>query len=277
MRLLLAWLVLTASAAAQPVLTAVHTLADHHTIRWTAERDPLRKIVGVCLIAPGAPLPSLTCATSSPVNEPRTGRRYFYGVTLFRDLEENLYLAACADLTRTTRCNDLKAGQTFSAEVEDQTIRIVVDQEQVPLRVLEFRPKPRSIDSPTPGTPSQVKPSTGAPSVVSWSKVPPSSGAPSGVQPSDASVTSGAPSQVPISEVSTAVAAPTSGRLTLYCATPRAQVFIDGKPVGTAPLEIPVIPGRHAVQVKAEGRGEWSRTVVIPPGGAVKVTADLGR
>lgn len=277
MRLFSAWLLLTASAAAQPVLTAVYTLADHHTTRWTADRDPLRKIAGVCLIAPGTPAPTLTCATSSPAAEPRTGRRYFYGVTLFRDLEENLYLAACADLTRLTRCNDLKAGQTFSAEVEDQTIRIVVDQEQVPLRILEFRSKPRTIDSPTLGTPSQVKASAGAPSVVSWSKASLSTGAPSQVWPSAAPVTSGAPSQVPISDVSTAVAAPTAGRLTLYCSTPRAQVFIDGKPVGTAPLEIPVIPGRHTVWVQADGRGQWSRTVVVPPGGSVKVTAELGR
>lgn len=277
MRLVLAWFLAAAAAAAQPVLTAVYTLADHHTTRWTAERDPLRKIAGVCRITtPAVPAFTLACV-GPPVWDPRTGRRYFYGVTLFRDLEENLYLAACAATTRNDRCNDLKAGQTFSAEVEEQTIRVVVDDEQLPLRILEFRPKPKTIDSPTPGTPSQVKPTSGAPSVVSWSKAPPSNGAPSQVQPSKVTVTSGAPSQVPISEVSVAVAAPTAGRLTVYCATAEARVSIDGKAAGPAPLEIAVIPGRHSVRVEAPGGREWNRTVVVPPGGQVKITAELPR
>jgi hypothetical protein len=260
----------------QAALTAVYTLADHHTMRWTTDQDPVRKIAGVCRIVSGAAVPTLACA-GPPASDPRTGRRYLYSVALLRDLEENLYLAACAATTRQERCNDLRAGQTFSAELEEQTVRVVIDQEQLALRVLERRPKPVTIDSPTKGTPSQVKPSAGAPSPVSWSRPPPSSGTPSQVRPSEVSVAAGAPSRVSISEVSVAADAPTSGRLILYCDHPQARVFVDGKLAGTAPLEAPVVPGRHLVRVSAPGRPEWSRTVVIPPGGSVKVTAEPAR
>lgn len=260
----------------QAALTAVYTLADHHTMRWTTDQDPVRKIAGVCRIVSGTTVPALACA-GSPVSESRAGRRYFYSVVLLRDLEENLYLAACAGATRQERCNDLRAGQTFSAELEEQTIRVVIDQEQLALRVLEHRPKPVSIDSPTEGTPSQVRPAPGTPSLVSWSRPPPSSATASQVRPSEAPVSAGAPSRVSVSEVSVAVAAPTSGRLILYCDHPQARVFVDGKLVGTAPLETPVLPGRHLVRVTAPGQREWSRTVVIPPGGSVKFTAELGR
>jgi hypothetical protein len=274
-RLLPALLAATGSAVAQPVLTAVYTLADHHTVRWTSDRDPVRKIAGVCQIVPAAPASFTLVCAAPPVSDPRAGRRHYYGVVLFRDLEENLYVAACAAATRDTRCNDLKAGQTFPAETEDQTIRVVIDQEQLSLRILEFRPKPTSIDSPTPGTPSQVKPSPGAPSAPSWSNLPPSSGTPSQVEPSRVSIASGAPSKVSISEVSIAVGPPNSGKLNLYCAAPQARVFIDGKLAGPAPLEIPVIPGRHTVQVRAPGLADWTRVVVVPAGGLLKVTAEL--
>jgi len=274
-RLTLAWILASAPAVAQPVLTAVYSLATHQTTRWTTERDPLAKIAGACRIAPGSPLPSVMC--TAPPREPRLGGRYYYSVVLFRDLEENLYLTACAAPSRDTRCNELQPGQTFSAELEEQTVRIVVDQEQLPLRLLESRPKPRTIDSPTEGTPSQVRPTPGTPSVVSWSRIPPAAGSPSQVTPSAASVTVGAPSQAPVSEVSTAVAAPTSSRLILYCATPEARVFVDGKLAGTAPIELPVLPGRHTISVRAPSFREWSRTVVIAPGGSVKVSANLER
>ena len=108
--------------------TAVYTLADHHTTRWTGERDPLTKIAGVCRITSGAGTETLTCSRP-PVSEPRTGRRHFYSVVLFRDLEETLYMAACSDLLRESLCDLLRAGQTFSAEVEEQTIRVVIRDE----------------------------------------------------------------------------------------------------------------------------------------------------
>ncbi len=258
----------------EPVLTAVYTLADHHTSRWTSERDPLVKIAGVCQVIPGGAIYTLSCS-APPVAEPRSGRRQFYSVVLFRDLNENLYLAACSATARESTCSLLKAGETFSAEVDDRTIRVVIRDEQLPLRILERRPKPVEIDSPTPGAPSNVRPSAGAPSAVPWSRASESRGAPSDVRTSEVSASAGAPSAVTPSEVSTAVASPTSARLYVYCNTSAAQVYIDDQLLGHPPLEAPVVPGRHTVRVQAPGRADWVRRLDVPAGKVTKITADL--
>ena len=261
---------------AGPFPTAVYTLADHHTTRWTSERDPLAKIAGVCQIVPGPPLYTLACS-APPVSEPRTGRRHFYSVVLFRDLEENLYLAACASDARNDRCGDLKAGQTFSAEVEERVIRIVIGDVQLPLRILGMRPRPTSIDSPTRGTPSQVRFSAGAPSLVPYSKVSESRGTPSNVRPSEVSTAAAAPSLAPPSEVSTAAASPAGARLYVYCSAGAARVYVDNQLIGPAPIDVPLIPGRHTVRVQAPGFRVWVRTIEIPGGRTTKLTAELQR
>lgn len=280
MRRILVALLLVCPALAQdsrpgPTLTAVHTLADHHTIRWTSERDPLVKIAGVCRITPGQSAYTLAC-TGPPVSEPRSGRRYLYSIVLFRDLEQNHYLAACSETSRNTPCDDLKAGQTFSAEVEDRTLRIVIHGEQLPLRILEFRPHVPT-DSLTRGTPSQVRPAPGAPSDVSWSKASVTRGSPSDARPSQVSVSDGAPSAAQPSEASTAVASSTSARLHVYCPIGSAQVYVDGQLIGHPPVDVPVAPGRHSVLVRVVGRPDWFRRVEVVGGKITRVAADLRR
>ncbi len=257
-------------------LTAVYTLADHHTARWSTEPDPLKKIDGVCRIVPGGALFTLSCA-AGPAIEPRVGQRQFYSVALFRDLEENLYMAACNATTRNTRCDDVRAGQTFSAEVEDRTIRVVVRGEQLPMRILESRPRPKDIDSPTPGTPSQVKPTPGTPSNPSWSQPPVTRGTPSDVRPSDVSAAAAPASTVAPSEVSNATASPTGARLHVNCSNGAARVFVDEQSIGAPPAEIPVRPGSHVVTVRAPGYRDWVRRVDAAAGRTTTVTADLSR
>lgn len=272
----LAVLLAAASAArAQPAQTAVYTLADHHTTRFTEDRDPLAKMAGACRIGPGDPLPTLACGP--PPAGRRIGGRHFYAFALFRDLEENLYLAACSATARDTPCSLIRAGQTFTAEVDDTQIRIVIAGAQLPLRIMEARPRPISIDSPTRGAPSAVRAASGAPSSPSWSKVSESRGAPSDVAPSAAPESAGAPTRLSRSEVSTAASSPTAGRLYLYCPAATARVWVDGRWVGPPPLEIPVIPGRHSVLVRAAGFKDWSQTVQVPAGGSVRLTAELER
>ena len=257
------------------VPTAVYTAAEHHTTRW-AEDNPIAKIAGACRITSATPPYAVACSSPAP-SEPRTGRRYFYSVVLFRNLEETLYLAACANTSRESTCGDLGSGQTFSAEVEEGTIRIIARDEQLPLRILERRPKPVTVDSPTRGIPSQVRLSAGAPSAVPYSKVSESRGSPSQTLPSEVSVSSGAPSIAPPSETSVPVASPTGARLYLYCAVGSARVYVDNQWLGSPPIEAPLLPGRHAIAVRAEGFREWSRTVNIPAGGVTKLTAELRR
>ena len=268
---------LAQDARADPRLTAVYTLADHHTTRWTSEKDPITKIAGVCRMVSGQTAYTLACLIP-PVSEPRTGQRHYYSIAVFRDLDENHYLAACSAASRNASCDDLRAGQTFSAEVEDQTIRIVIHGEQLPLRILEFRPRlPVTTDSPTRGTPSNTRLSPGAPSKVPYSNAPHARGAPSDARPSQVSDAAGAPSPVPPSDVSTAVSSPTSARLYISCSNASARIYVDGQLIGPPPADVPLTPGRHTVSVRAAGVPEWVRRVEVPAGRTTRITAELRR
>jgi hypothetical protein len=258
------------------LLTAVYVIADHHTTRRTAERDPLTKIAGVCQLTERYPLDTLACA-APPVTEERTGRRYYYTVALLRDLDETVYLTACASLRRESTCSELQAGQTFSAEALDNEIRLVAEGQHLPLRILEKRPKPRTISSPTEGTPSRVRFSEGSPSDVPYSDVPVSRGAPSNVRPSEVSVTTGAPSSAPPSRVSSSVVSPGASRLYLEASAGPAEVYLDGQWVGYAPLNVPLLPGRHTIRVHVSGFEDWVQTIRLPPGETTRVRAELRR
>ncbi len=256
-----------------PKLTAVYTVADQRISRWTNEKDPLAKIKGVCDTGTGEPPRSVFCAPPL-VSEPRTGRRHYYSIALFRDLDENHYLAACASAYRNTSCEELRAGQTFSAEVEDRTIRIVIHDEQLPLRILQFRPHPVTT---TQGTPSQARPTPGAPSVPSWSRASETRGTPSEVRPSDVSAAAGPPSSVEPSDVSIALPSSTGARLYVNSSTGSARIYVDGHLIGPPPVDVPVVPGRHTVTVRAQGFPEWTRRIETPAGKITRLTAELRR
>jgi hypothetical protein len=259
-----------------PLLTAVYTIADLHPIRRTNERDPVTKIAGLCQIVPGLPLASLSC-TSDPLREDRTGRRYYYSIVLLRDLHEELYLAACSSPLRDSICGELRAGQTFPAEVEGGAIRLVTAGQQLSLRILEHRAPPVDIDSPTAGTPSQVKPTAGTPSNVPYSNVRDSLGTPSNVLPSEASLTTGAASTLPLSEPSSALVSPGASRLYLEASAAPAGVYIDNQWLGYAPQVLPLVPGPHTVRVEAKGFPAWAQTIRLGPGETLRLRADLGR
>jgi hypothetical protein len=260
-----------------PLLTAVYTIADLHPIRRTTERDPVTKIAGLCQIVPGLPLASLSC-TSDPLREDRTGRRYYYSVVLLRDLHEELYLAACSSLLRESICGELRAGQTFPAEVEGGVIRLVTAGQQLSLRILEHRGPPVDIDSPTAGTPSQVKPTAGTPSNVPYSNIPETAGTPSNIVPSAASLTTGSASSLPLSEPSSSLGSPNgASRLYLEASASPAGVYIDNQWVGYAPQMLPLVPGQHTIRVEAKGVPAWAQTIRLGPGETLRLRADLGR
>jgi hypothetical protein len=259
-----------------PLPTAVHSIADFHTSRWTAETDPLASLTGVCRITPTGESVTLRCAPP-PSREAKTSRQYNYTFVLFQDLEQTLYLTACVRLTAQDPCGGLTTGQTFSAEVQDRTLRIVYAGRQYPLRILERRPRARRIDSPARGTPSGARPSTGTPSRVPYSQVQATLGTPSSIRPSEAPASDGAPSQVVPSDVRPSAASPTSARLHLRCAVGSAQVFVDNQLVGTGTVEVPLLPGRHTVVVRARGYRPWTQTVQLQPGGIARLTAELRR
>ena len=68
------------------------------------------------------------------------------------------------------------------------------------------------------------------------------------------------------------------GALTVISRPAGAKVFLDGKLIGTTPLQLPgVDPGVRAVRLELDGYRRWSSSVRIAPSAVNRVTASLER
>lgn len=66
--------------------------------------------------------------------------------------------------------------------------------------------------------------------------------------------------------------------LTVISRPAGAKVFLDGKLIGTTPLQMPdVEPGVRAVRLELDGYRRWSSSVRIAPSGVNRITASLER
>jgi hypothetical protein len=66
------------------------------------------------------------------------------------------------------------------------------------------------------------------------------------------------------------------GALTVESRPPGASVFVDGKLVGTTPIQLPSVnAGEHAVRLEREGYRRWSSSVRVVAGEQNRVTASL--
>jgi tetratricopeptide (TPR) repeat protein len=66
------------------------------------------------------------------------------------------------------------------------------------------------------------------------------------------------------------------GRLSLYASVDGSSVRVDGRQVGTTPLQpstLLVNPGQHTVEVEHEGYATWRGAAAVPVGGEVKLQA----
>jgi len=52
-----------------------------------------------------------------------------------------------------------------------------------------------------------------------------------------------------------------------------AEVFIDGSFVGNAPAQLKLSPGKHKVDVKAEGHEDWTREIQVLAGSDLNLKA----
>ena len=69
-----------------------------------------------------------------------------------------------------------------------------------------------------------------------------------------------------------------AGALTVDSRPTGAQVFLDGKLVGTTPLSLPqVAAGEHAVRLEHDGYRRWSSSIRVGGGQRQRVTASLER
>ncbi|HEU4787182.1 MAG TPA: PEGA domain-containing protein, partial [Gemmatimonadaceae bacterium] len=57
-----------------------------------------------------------------------------------------------------------------------------------------------------------------------------------------------------------------------------AKVFVDGKPMGETPMQIPEIrAGAHAVRFELAGHRPWSTSATVVAGQIARVTGSLER
>ena len=78
--------------------------------------------------------------------------------------------------------------------------------------------------------------------------------------------------------VSPAEAATGSSRLSVRSEPAKADVLLDGKPIGRTPLTLAAAPeGTHEVSVRAEGYQTWRTEVDFPPGKSTDIEVHLAR
>jgi hypothetical protein len=69
-----------------------------------------------------------------------------------------------------------------------------------------------------------------------------------------------------------------SGVLIVDSRPPGAKVFLNGREVGSTPLELPAVPaGEHALHLELEGYRRWATAVRIVPAERNRVAASLDR
>lgn len=223
-------------------------------------------------------------------------------LALFRDLDEGIYLAGCPSLKQleeieerskkqanrdprgqpgnaagaaageqqkqsaeATRrdCGDLAPGQTFSLEVEDRDLRIVIRGRQLPFTIFGFRPKDKPI-----GTYDEPPIPTDAPRIGPVPRV-----TENGVQHIES----------PLWHLPTAKAIASSVRLTggageplgtgrfvVSCAMP-TPIYVDKAYFGVCPIEMPLIAGPHTLSAKHRDGREWTREFRVGRGQTVNL------
>lgn len=66
------------------------------------------------------------------------------------------------------------------------------------------------------------------------------------------------------------------GTLSVAADQPQAEVFVDRKRVGTAPVRLKNLrAGSHLVWIESEGHRRWTRVVTVPAAKVTRVKADL--
>ncbi len=211
-------------------------------------------------------------------------------LALFRDLDESIYLAGCPSLDQLEKieerseeranrnlptelgtarekaaeeqrkqaaeatrrdCGDVAPGQTFSLEVKDRDLRIVIRGRQLPFTIFGFRPRDKPI-----GTYDEPPIPTDAPRIGPVPRV----------------AENGMPRiKAPLWHLPTAKAIARSVRLTggageplgtgrfvVSCEKP-TPIYVDSAYFGLCPIEMPLIAGPHTLQAKHRDGHEWNR------------------
>ena len=280
--------------------TAVFTLDAKQRLLGEAQDDPLAgqlaRWASQCRIEPGGAIAVLSCPSANDGPELEEARESSEKVpatlALFRDLDETIYLAGCPLLEETPAgggarsdseagsgkvkpedvrdCQDIGAGQTFSAEVEGDVLRAVVRGRQLGFRVFQVQEKPKAIDTPYVPTPSRRLPPVG-PSTTGERKGLEPQSEPRWEPPQLTAPSAGKPSQPRVSDVAPAHTSLRTGRVTIQCASREFVVLIDGVYIGTCPVTTTLLAGPHTVTVRTPQQPDQVREIQVEAGKSLRL------
>ena len=262
-----------------------------------------------CKLVPKEDLHVLQCPDVPPES---TGIReqVTVAVALFRDLNEALYVAGCPRIEDPSQtavasealdiaapeapadkreenldvglrlpdardCRRLEAEQTFSAEVDKDEIRIVIRGRQLPLTLLEARPKPLALGDPRSPKISANSPTSRPPGGIDPSQLP--------EQPEP----KWSPPPLREGTGSVAKAGPdrrrrrkdrSSHRAIRDRVRPRSGAGLHRRCLhGACPVDTPLIAGEHAVTVRVLNQEDWVRGFRVEAGETVRLKAERGK
>jgi hypothetical protein len=263
-----------------------------------------------CKLAPKGPLHVLECP-DVPAEAAGIREQVTVAVALFRDLNEVLYVAGCPRIEDPAKaavasealdiitpeapadkreekldvglrlpdardCLRLEAGQTFSAEVENDEIRIVIRGRQLPLTLLEARPKPLALGDPRSPKISANSPTSRPAGGIDPSQLP-EQPEPKWSPPPLREGTGTVAKAGPGSGVAGAKTDLRTGRFVIECAQGPAQVYIDDAYMGACPVDTPLIAGEHEVTVRVLNQEDWVREFRVEAGETVRLKAERGK
>lgn len=260
-----------------------------------------------CKAVPGGALVKLSCpeaAEDLSLDGEESAGAPTATLALFRDLDERVYIAACPSLEELRRrdvearhsrkerredaarkeraaredknCRDVAAGQTFSAEIERRTLRIVIRGTQLDFTIFERIVPEKGVGDPYEPAPSQTAAPAGPDTARTVEPIE-AEQEPSFEPPPIERASGGKPSQGIVSVLPPARTSLRTGLLILECGSSRNRVFLDEAFLGSCPLRMYLIAGPHQVRVETPGREPWSREFEVEAGGTVRLQAGSER
>jgi hypothetical protein len=82
--------------------------------------------------------------------------------------------------------------------------------------------------------------------------------------------------EVPLEGAGATTTVPGAAGLQVDSRPSRAQVFVDGAPVGLTPLQLPTVAaGTHTIRIELAGFRPWATSVTVASGQRTRVAASL--
>lgn len=181
---------------------------------------------------------------------------------LVQEGDQPPFRVSCTMQTRFSRCVPLPKGQSFDARREESGLSVYYVDDKGKLR--------HQLYTYVEGEPGAAKSATTTINSASATSAASATAAPSAGATTPAAVP---PQTAPAAQSATAT------QETVKCSfsstPPGAEVWVDGRYVGSTPSVLSLSTGNHTVEVSLPGFGQWKRELTVSPGSELTVNAVL--